>query len=626
MRDSVNVLSQISQRFNTMKIRQRLLLAFGLIVIINFIPFVIFTMIEVPANRALDSLEAIRYDTDLVKSVEGEIQTIRFLTNRGGIEFLIGRQERAIEFYTEAVADTENALLLIEQIQAANGETLAEDDTLTTLLENVHNNLISYSNAGNEILTDIVPLRLNAQTNAGLVRDLLTPLEAINEQLTINDVLLIANQYVGSFNREAVVQLPIALLGLEQRINQADLSTDDKAALQDLLTEARGFLGQLLIVDLRVSTLFNQMGLDVNNSIDLLVAYIAEQSAMEASLQTTYDNANATRQAISPVIVLTIVIMSIILPFVLSRTLTKPVHELTDATQVIASGDYGKRVEVTRSDEIGQLATAFNQMADVIEERDGALKAQSEALNVALIKAEDSSRLKSEFLATMSHELRTPLNAIIGYSGLLEMGGMGELDEKVHKAVKTIQKSGDNLLAMINDILDLAKIESGQITLFEYPMEIKTQVKSWQERIALSAEYKGLAFKTVVDPELPEELVVDWERLSQVVLNLLSNAVKFTKQGSITLEVCKESDAEWMIQITDTGIGMSSDSIDYIFEEFRQVDGSHQRSYEGTGLGLAIVRKLCRKMEGDVRVTSEPNKGSTFTVVLPLKVPEFSGD
>ncbi|MEQ8676241.1 MAG: ATP-binding protein [Aggregatilineales bacterium] len=620
------MLSQFRQWFNTIKIRQRLLLAFGLLVIINFIPFMAFTIIEAPATHALDSLEAIRYENDLVKSVEGEIQTIRYLTNRGGIEFLIGRQERAIEYYTDAVADTENTLLLIEQIQATDMESLTEDVELMALLEDVHSNLNSYREAGNEILTDIVPLRLNGTTGDGLVRDLLIPLEAINAQLTINDVLLVANQYVGSFNRDAVVQLPLALVGLEQRINQSELSDSTKAELQDLLTDARSFLGELLIVDFRVSRLFNQMGIDVNNSIDLLTVYITTQNALQASLQTTYDNANATRQAITPVIMLSILTVSITLPFFLSRTLTKPIHELTDATQVIASGNYGKRVDVTRSDEIGQLATAFNQMADVIEERDGTLKAQSEALNVALSKAEESSRLKSEFLATMSHELRTPLNAIIGYSGLLEMGGMGELDEKVHKAVTTIQKSGDHLLAMINDILDLAKIESGQITLFEYPMEIKTQIDVWQERMALSAEYKGLAFKTVIDPDLPEELVVDWERLSQIVLNLLSNAVKFTKQGSITLEVAQKSKAEWMICVTDTGIGMSQTAIDYIFEEFRQVDGSHQRSYEGTGLGLAIVRKLSRKMQGDVRVSSEPNRGSTFTVVLPLKVPTSAGD
>lgn len=609
-------MSSVQGWFRQLKIRQRLLLAFGLLVIINFIPFAAFTLIDAPANNALSRLEAVRRENDQVKLVQEEIQIIRARTNRGGIEFLIGRPETAYDFYTEALMHVDDAVALMDQIQAQTDPPVSEDANI--LLNDVRSHLISYGEASNEILSEIVPARLDSTSGLGLARDLLVPLEAINEHMPIYDVLRTAYQYVGSFNRDAIIQLPILVYGLGQRIEQADVPDAEKVEMRASLTEAQTLLSQLFAIDIQVSTLFNQMGLDVDNSINILSTHITAQDERQSDLQMVYEHALEIRRAVSPMIILAILIISIILPLVLSRTLTNPIYELQEATQTIASGDYGKRMQVAREDEIGQLAHSFNQMADAVEERDRTLTAQSDALNNALIKAEEVSRLKSEFLATMSHELRTPLNAILGYSGLLEMGGMGELDEKVYKAVTTIQKSGDHLLAMINDILDLAKIESGQITLTQFPNEVKTQVEAWKQRIALLAEAKGLDFETRVDPALPEEIVADWDRLTQIVMNLLSNAVKFTKQGHVKLEVCRASDEDWTIRVSDTGIGMNPESLEYIFDEFRQVDGSHQRSYEGTGLGLAIVRKLSQKMSGEISVESAPNSGSTFTVKLPL--------
>lgn len=247
------------------------------------------------------------------------------------------------------------------------------------------------------------------------------------------------------------------------------------------------------------------------------------------------------------------------------------------------------------------------------------LKETHRELEEARIKADEAARLKSEFLATMSHELRTPLNSILGYTGLMEMGVMGELDEKVQHAVKRIDESGNYLLKLINDILDLAKFEAGRLDIEEEPTDVREMVESWQEQIVVLADKKGIDLKVSVQPELPQKIYADKERLSQIAINLLSNAVKFTDEGTVTLDVASNGGQNWMIRVNDTGVGIAPDAQQYIFDEFRQVRGHEQTTLGGTGLGLAIVRKLANKMSGSVTVESELSKGSTFIVKLPLR-------
>lgn len=244
----------------------------------------------------------------------------------------------------------------------------------------------------------------------------------------------------------------------------------------------------------------------------------------------------------------------------------------------------------------------------------------NKALNEARIKADEASRLKSEFLAVMSHELRTPLNAILGYTSLLEMGVMGELDDDIQDVVRRMDESGNHLLRLINDVLDLAKIEAGRVELNVQAFNIQTTIEAWQYHMDGLAAEKSLTLEVWVDPALPDEVAGDPDRLSQIVINLLSNAVKFTDEGGITLRALRKSATEWCIQVEDTGIGIPPDAQPYIFEQFRQADSSSVRRYGGTGLGLTIVARLVELMNGSIQIESEVDKGSIFTITLPLKV------
>jgi|GEM_PF-633737 len=252
------------------------------------------------------------------------------------------------------------------------------------------------------------------------------------------------------------------------------------------------------------------------------------------------------------------------------------------------------------------------------------LREVNDALKIANEKALESTRLKSEFLATMSHELRTPLNAIIGYSELQLEGLAGDLSETQHQYQERIFSNANNLLALINDILDISKIEAGRMELIEEEFPLRPWVDDIVAQNKVLSDEKGLGLVVDVDDNLPETLLGDYGRLRQVVVNLLSNAIKFTPSGQVTLKLACGGTDKWTILVSDTGIGIPPHQQETIFDEFRQVDSSASRQYQGSGLGLAIVRKLVLSMGGNIRVSSTLGQGSQFTVTLPLKVEAVS--
>lgn len=231
----------------------------------------------------------------------------------------------------------------------------------------------------------------------------------------------------------------------------------------------------------------------------------------------------------------------------------------------------------------------------------------------------EANRLKSEFLANVSHELRTPLNAVIGFSDMMLMGISGEMSEKQTHHVTRIRENGRRLLALVNDILDLARIEAGRVDLVNKPFSTTELMDHLQSQAQVLATNHGLEFIADLDPTFPDKLVGDRQRIEQIATNLLSNAFKFTEAGAVTLRVrVNQDDDTWVLVVQDTGIGIPPHALDYIFEEFRQVDGSSTRVYQGTGLGLAITRNLVLMMNGRIGVESTLQKGSTFTVTLPM--------
>jgi PAS domain S-box-containing protein len=256
-------------------------------------------------------------------------------------------------------------------------------------------------------------------------------------------------------------------------------------------------------------------------------------------------------------------------------------------------------------------------------------KETEEALRDAMAAAEKASQAKSEFLARMSHELRTPLNSLLILAKLLADNASGNLQPKQVQFARSIHDAGMDLLTLINDILDLARIESGAVTYLDFApvrfKEVRDYLESNFRQVAL---HKGLAFSITIDDRLPATMETDARRLQQILKNLLSNAFKFTRAGGISLDIAPAPARLHAVafSVSDTGIGIPRDKLDLIFEAFQQADGTTSRQFGGTGLGLSISRELIRLLGGEIRVQSESGRGSTFTACLPLERGNKAGD
>jgi len=318
--------------------------------------------------------------------------------------------------------------------------------------------------------------------------------------------------------------------------------------------------------------------------------------------------------------------------FFISR-MTRPLRDLTAVmAEVGARQDFSRRMPVTRSrDETGVLGEAFNGMIDNIRERDRRIANHMETLEqtvedrtrdyrLAKEEAEFANAAKSDFLATMSHEIRTPMN---GMMVMAEMLAAADLSSRHRRYAEIITRSGASLLTIINDILDLSKIEAGKLDLEAVPFSVEGMVEDVASLFWEKARSKGLELAVRVAPEVPMMVIGDPTRLNQVVTNLVNNALKFTETGGVTIDVSAEPDdqqAKLRIAVTDTGVGIEASRIGAIFEAFSQADQSTTRKFGGTGLGLTVCKRLADAMGGDIIVTSELGKGSTFAVIVSLPV------
>jgi len=307
--------------------------------------------------------------------------------------------------------------------------------------------------------------------------------------------------------------------------------------------------------------------------------------------------------------------VAIVLGLATALWLTRPIIALTHTATTIASGDYSQRAAVTRDNEIGQLATTFNRMTERLVQTIAELNQRIEEIR----QAKEAARAKDVFLATMSHELRTPLNAIIGFLGIMMMAGGLEGDNLY--MVERARANAERLLKLINDILEISRIEAGRLELAKTDVNVRDLVEGLSSQMDVLAEQKGVQFAVHIDADVPITVRADPDALTKIVTNLLGNAFKFTDKGSVAMQISR-TDTSLQIQVKDTGIGIPLHMQEAIFESFRQVDDSIARAHGGSGLGLSIVRQLCMAMNGSVRVSSAPGQGSTFTVTLPLHTTE----
>lgn len=315
--------------------------------------------------------------------------------------------------------------------------------------------------------------------------------------------------------------------------------------------------------------------------------------------------------------------------WVFRNIVLNPLNHLRSVSDEISRGNIYLRANIDTGDEFNALGDAFNRMLRHMTESQSKLRELNYELDMKIdqlaqanLQLYEANRLKSDFLANMSHELRTPLNSILGFSDVLH--GIEQLNDKQRKYVRNIQSSGRVLLEMINEILDLAKIEAGKMKVTPVSFDLPILVQSQCNMLQSLLDEKNMDLQMEFATDLPP-VFQDQAKIQQILTNLLSNAIKFTPDGGlITVQVGLASEQLFFLTVTDTGVGIPESDFEIIFEKFRQSkivlqDDGLTRQYSGTGLGLSIVKELCRLLGGEIHLTSQLGTGSTFQVVLPIQ-------
>ncbi len=433
-----------------------------------------------------------------------------------------------------------------------------------------------------------------------LLRDERTVASILRENNRFNNTLAKLEQVASPEERELIQQI---------RARQDEAMT----AVADIANAIRD--GRL---DEAQATLLGRED-PIYRQIETLVGrLVAAENDRMIGLRANVEGANRSSLILTASFAVASVALALLCGFVISWSFIVPVREAHRFLAQVTAGDLGATIAVPNRDEFGGLAMRMNQMSRelrrLVDEQQQA-SAELRRLNERL---QQVSRAKSEFLANMSHELRTPMNAILGFTEMLLDGLYGAVSPELEEPLRDIQTNGRHLLRLINDVLDLSKIEAGrmELALGEYaPGEIIDAVRASLRSLAAD---KGLEFVVRAPRELPIA-VADSKRITQCLMNLAGNALKFTREGRV--EIAVEMGAEGLVySVTDTGIGIPKEELENVFAEFRQVDATITREFGGTGLGLSITKRFVEMHGGRIWVDSELGRGSTFSFSIPVRV------
>ena len=446
--------------------------------------------------------------------------------------------------------------------------------------------------------------------------------QALARQMHFTDLALLSQDEVAiakilrennRFN-DRLAKLEAAGIAERDLIEQIRTSQDEAmAVVADMANAIRdGKLGAVTGELLRRQERLDE---EITQRVGQLVE--AQQTRM-TRLRERVATANRRSLILTSAFAITAVVLALLCGFVISWSFILPLREAQGFLDQVARGNFGGRISVPNRDEFGVLAERINHMSEELQRFDREQRVAAAELVHLNDQLAQSSKAKSEFLANMSHELRTPMNAMLGFTEMLLDGLYGEVPPALKEPIQDIQVNGRHLLRLINDVLDLSKIEAGrmELALGEYSVREVVDIVHISLR-SLAAE-KGLEFTTRVPDDIPVAYG-DNRRLTQCLMNLAGNAIKFTKQGRVEIGV-ELADDELIYRVTDTGIGIPENELENVFGEFRQVDATVTREFGGTGLGLSITKKFVEMHGGRIWIESKFGEGCTFFFAVPLRV------
>jgi signal transduction histidine kinase len=526
------------------------------------------------------------------------IRLAYFLLDRTALGWLV-RQVAAIQASVHAKLIT--AFLIVTFLVVAMGalslQVINQTAQQSLLLDEAHKSVEWSRQIQHELA-----LQMNFTAMALLLKDEATVAKILRANNRFNNYLALIAEAASADEQGVIDQIRAAQgTALTTVADIANLLRDGKVSEAMSLQQNKGY------------PLYEQIA----GLVDRVVA--SEQSKM-AGLRANVAAATRRTQFLMAAFVVVAILLALLLGFVISWSFIMPVRQAHGFLAEVAKGNFQATIEVPNRDEFGVLADRMNHMSQELhqlyeKQRDAGLELQR--LNRQLTEA---SRAKSEFLANMSHELRTPMNAILGFIEMLLDDLYGEVPAELREPLHDVQINGKHLLNLINDVLDLSKIEAGRMELVLSEYSVQDVIEAVCASLQSLAAEKGLKFSAKAQPEIPLAYG-DGKRITQCIMNLAGNALKFTKQGQVELSV-ERLNGLLRYRVSDTGIGIPPDQLERVFGEFRQVNAAITREYGGTGLGLSITKKFVELHGGRIWVESDLGEGSRFYFEIPLRCAE----